>query len=131
MSGDIEEVEGRQGKGRGGATGSHGGRGEEFKDQHVGKGRRIEEGDDRYGGTGVDSSAERAGPEDCRHGHLFCIGKRAGNMVDCRMIGTEDRGTSGVSFSENVGVGGHEHYLCVVEKLQARSGFIAHEHVEN
>ena len=78
--------------------GGRGGKGEEFKDQHVGKGRRIEEGDDRHGGTGVDSSSERAGPEDCRHGHDFCIGRRLGNMVDCRMIDTEDCGTSGVSL---------------------------------
>ena len=98
MSGDIEEVEGRQSKGPGGANGRHCGKGEAFKDQDVGEGRRIEEGDDRYGGIGVDSSAERAGPEDCRHGHYFRIGISAGNSVECRMIGTEDCGTSGVFF---------------------------------
>ena len=66
MLGDMQEVEGRQSMSPGGANGRHGGIGEEYKDQDVGKGRRIEEGD-RYGGIGVDSSEERAGPEDCRH----------------------------------------------------------------
>ena len=80
MVGDVAEVEGRQSKDPGGANGRHGGRGEEFKDQHVGKGRRIEEGEDRYGGTGVDSSAERTGPEDFMH---IGIEKREENMVDC------------------------------------------------
>ena len=64
LLGDTEETEGRQSKGPGGANGRRGGRGEEFKDQHVGKGRIIEEGDDRYGGMEVDSSMERVGPED-------------------------------------------------------------------
>ena len=41
MLGDIEEFQGRQSKGPGGANGRHGGKGEEFKDQGVGKGRRI------------------------------------------------------------------------------------------
>ena len=57
----------------------------EYNDQDVGKGRRIEE-DDRHGGTGLDSSEEKAGPDDCR--------------------------TGGISLSENVGVGGHEHHFC-------------------
>ena len=77
---------GGQGEIPGGASGRIGGIGEECKDQVVGKGRRIEEGD-RYGGIGVDSSEERAGSEDCSH---TGIEKMFEIVVDCRMIGAED-----------------------------------------
>ena len=98
------DVGGSRDKSSGGASGGRGGKGEEFKDQHVGEGRRIDEDDDRYGWIGVDSSAERAGPEDC--------------------------GTSGVSFSENVGVGGHEHHLCSLSLKSCRQEGIS-SHMEN
>ena len=105
----FEEV-GGQGESPGGASGRIGGIGEEFKDQDVGKGRRIQEGE-RYGGIGVDSSEERAGSEDCRH---TGIEQRVENVVNCRMIGTEDCRIGGNSCSENVGVGGDvNHDLCV------------------
>ena len=51
----------------------------------------------------MDSSEGRAGSEDCRH---TGIEKRIENVLDCRMIGTEDCRTGGNSCSEDVGVGG-------------------------
>ena len=75
------DVGGSRDEGSGGSSGGRGGKGEEYNNQYVGKGRRIEE-DARHGGIGLDSSVDKVGPEDCR--------------------------TGGISFSENIGVGGHE-----------------------
>ena len=81
------DVGGSRDKSSGGASGEGGGKREEYNDQDVGEGRRFEE-DDRHGGAGLDSSEDNVGPEGCS--------------------------TGGVSFSENVVVGGHvEHHLCV------------------
>ena len=88
------DVGGSRDESSGGAAGGRGGKGEEYNDQDVGKGRRIEE-DDRHGGTGLDSSEDKVGPEDCR--------------------------TGGISFSENVVVGGHvEHHVCVESLKSSR-----------
>ena len=57
---------GGQGESPGEDPGRIGRIGVEFKNQGVGKGQRIEEGD-MYGGIGVDSSEERIENEDCRH----------------------------------------------------------------
>ena len=115
MLGDIEEVDGRQGKGPGRANWRYGGLSDESKDQDVGKGRRIEEGD-RHGGIGDDSSEERAGSEDCRH---TGIEKRVENVVDCRIIGTEDGKTGGNSCSGNVWIRGDVEHHLFVEPLRS------------
>jgi hypothetical protein len=46
------DVGGDRDESSGGASGERGGKGKEYKDQDVGKGRRIEE-DDRHGGSGL------------------------------------------------------------------------------
>ena len=61
------DVGGSRDESSGGASGGRGGKGEEYTDQDVGKGRRFEE-DDRHGGAGLDSSEHKVGPEDCRTG---------------------------------------------------------------
>ena len=53
-----EDCEGVGGKGPGGANEGFGGIGVELKRQDGGKGLRIEEGGDRKGGSGMDSSEE-------------------------------------------------------------------------
>ena len=71
----------------------------------------------------MDSSEERAGPEDCRH---TGIEHRLENVVDCRKLGTEDCRTGGSSCSENVGVGGDvEHHLFVESLKSCRQKEIA------
>ena len=87
------DVGGSRDESSGGAAGGRGGKGEEYNDQDVGKGRRIEE-DDRHGGIGLDSSVDKVGPEDCR--------------------------TRGLSFSENIGVGGHERQCCSLSLKSCR-----------
>ena len=77
-----------------------GGKGEELHDQHVGRVRRFEEGGDRRGGSGLDSSAESFGTEGvCRNGHggIDGVEDRRNLLGDCR-----------VDFAEVdcVGVGG-------------------------
>ena len=89
MVGDIEGVEGRQRKGPGVENGRYGGIGEEYKDQDVGKGRRIAEGD-RYGGIGVDSSEGRAGSEDCSHTGIEKRVAGSAKIVVRRMSGPEE-----------------------------------------
>ena len=79
-----------------------GGIGQELQDQHVGKVWTFEEGDDRNGGTGSDSSVENEGKEDvCRNGH---------GGIDSRVDFAEEHcvGVGGFGSSEFVGVGGCE-----------------------
>ena len=64
----------------------------------------------------MDSSKGRVGPEDCRH---TVIEKRSGNMVDCRMVGTEDCRTGGNSCLVNVGVGVDVEQDVCVESLRS------------
>ena len=68
------DVGGSRDESSGGASGGRGGKGEEYNDQDVGKGRRIEE-DDRHGGTGLESSEDKVGPEDCRTGGICSFGE--------------------------------------------------------
>ena len=63
QKGFSEECEGIGNRGPGGASGGFGGIGAELKRHDGGKGWRIEEGGDRKGGSGLDSSAESLGME--------------------------------------------------------------------
>ena len=105
--GGLKESSGQVVGGIGGFSGPSGkkeagigGKGEELHDQHVGRVWRFEEGGDRNGGSGLDSSAESLGTEGvCRNGH-----GGIDEVEDCRNL----LGDCRAEFAEGncVGVGG-------------------------
>ena len=78
----------------GGASGGRGGKGEEYHEQHVGKVWKFEEGGDRNGGIGVDSSEEKLGKEDIDRSRSGGIDGSEDSRIlleDCGgIVGTED-----------------------------------------
>ena len=104
-----------------------GGKGEEFHYQFVGKVWRIEEGGDRKGGSGVDSSAESIGMEGIdrsRHGGIDKAEDCRFMLGDCRVdleeekcigvLGLKSCSTSGESYlnmllSQSCSVPGESH----------------------
>ena len=66
-----------------------------------------------YGGIRVDSSEERAGPEDCSHTGIEHVDE---NVVDCRKIGTEDCRTGGHGFRRMSGSEEMLNIICVLSR---------------
>ena len=104
-----EECEGLGSTGPGGASGGFGGIGAELQRQDGGKGWRIEEGGDRKGGSGLDSSTESLGTqgidrsrsggiesEDCGIESEDCRNRSEGSRVDF-----EEEGNDGVCGLRN------------------------------
>ena len=105
---DVRGVgDGGQGESPEGASGGRGGKGEGYHEQHVGKVWRFEEGGDRNGGLGADSSEENLGKEDIDRSRSGGIDgsedsrillEGCGRIVgteDCRVVAIEDCRTGG------------------------------------
>ena len=85
----LGEVLGGIGGFSGEIAGGIGGKGDELNDQHVGKVWRFEEGVDRKGGIGVDSSEESSGTEGIdrsRHGGIDKVEDSRILLGDCTVI---------------------------------------------
>ena len=130
-AGGLKEASGQVVGGIGGFSGPSGkkeagigGKGEELHDQHVGRVWRFEEGGDRNGGSGLDSSVESSGTEGvCRNG-------QGGIEVEDRRV----------DFAEEdcVGVGGsgsresaHGHMFETCSRQTSYHEFIAFPIVSN
>ena len=102
---------GTDSEGLGKANRGIGGKGDEYDDQHVGKVWRFEEGGDRKGGSGMDSSEERLGMERIdrsRHGGIDKVEDCRILLGDCR-ADFEEESCAGVGGLKSCSMSGELH----------------------